>query len=88
MFASHQLEGHASEWWDEYVNAHEELESINWQEFRIAFHTHHVPQGVIKLKKKEFQHLKQGSMMVNEYVTQFMQLSRYAPNDVDTNEKK
>jgi hypothetical protein len=27
-------------------------------------------------------------MMVNEYVTHFMQLSYYAPNDVDTNEKK
>jgi hypothetical protein len=26
---------------------------------------------VIKLKKKEFQNLKQGSMMVNEYVTRF-----------------
>jgi hypothetical protein len=27
-------------------------------------------------------------MMVNEYVTHFMQLSYYTPNDVDTNEKK
>jgi hypothetical protein len=47
-----------------------------------------VPQGVIKLKKKEFQDLKQGSMMVIEYVTHFTQLSRYAPNDVDTDKKK
>jgi hypothetical protein len=38
--------------------------------------------------KKEFQDLKQGSMTVNEYVTKFTQLSRYAPNEVDTNEKK
>jgi hypothetical protein len=43
---------------------------------------------VIKLKKKEFQDLRQGSMMVNEYVTRFTQLSRYAPNDVDTDEQK
>jgi hypothetical protein len=27
-------------------------------------------------------------MAVSEYVTHFTQLSRYAPNDVDTNEKK
>jgi hypothetical protein len=40
------------------VEAHEELESINWPEFRAAFCTHHVPHGVIKLKKKEFQDLK------------------------------
>jgi hypothetical protein len=47
-----------------------------------------VPQGVIKLKKKEFQDLKQGSMMMSEYVTHFAQLFGYAPNDVDTDEKK
>jgi hypothetical protein len=35
-----------------------EPESINWPEFRVAFHAHHVPQGVIKLKKKVFQDLK------------------------------
>jgi hypothetical protein len=27
-------------------------------------------------------------MTVSEYATRFMQLSRYTPNDVDTNEKK
>jgi hypothetical protein len=54
----------------------------------MAFRSHHVPQGVIKLKKNEFQDLKQGSMMVSEYVTYFMQLSCYALNDVDTNWKK
>jgi hypothetical protein len=54
----------------------------------MAFGSHHVPQGVIKLKKKKFQDLKQGSMTVSEYVTRFTQLSRYAPNDVDTDEKK
>jgi hypothetical protein len=32
--------------------------------------------------------LKQGTMMVGEYVTRFTELSHYAPNDVDTNEKK
>jgi hypothetical protein len=42
---------------------------------------------VIKLKK-EFQDLKQGSISMNEYVTKFTQLSRYAPNEVDTDEKK
>jgi hypothetical protein len=28
LFASHQLEGSASEWWDAYVNAHEEPRNI------------------------------------------------------------
>jgi hypothetical protein len=53
------------------VEAHEEPESINWPEFRAALHAHHIPQGVIKLKKKEFHDLKQASMSMNEYVTKF-----------------
>jgi hypothetical protein len=58
------------------VEAHEEHESINWLEFRAAFRAYHVSQGVIKLKKKEFQNLKQGSMSVNEYITKFTQLKK------------
>jgi hypothetical protein len=54
LLASHQLSGPAADWWDAYVEAHEEPESINWPEFRAALHAHHVPQGVIKVKKKEF----------------------------------
>jgi hypothetical protein len=42
---------------------------------------------VIKLKKQQFQDLKQGSMSVNEYITKFTQVFRYAPNEVDTKEK-
>jgi hypothetical protein len=88
LLASHQLPGPATDWWDAYVEDHVEPESINWPEFRAAFRAHHVPQGVIKLKKKEFQDLKQGLISVNKYVTKFTQLSRYAPHEVDTNEKK
>jgi hypothetical protein len=88
LLASHQLSGPAADWWDAYVEAHEEPESINWPEFRDAFCAHHVPQGVIKLKKNEFHDLKQGSMSVNEYITKFTQLSRYVPHEVDTDEKK
>jgi hypothetical protein len=38
--------------------------------------------------KKEFENLSQGSMTVSEYVTRFTQLSCYAPDNVDTDEKK
>jgi hypothetical protein len=53
MLTSHQLSGPAADWWDAYVEAHEEPKSINWPKSRAAFRTHHIPQGV-KLKKKEF----------------------------------
>jgi hypothetical protein len=88
LFGFHQLVGPAADWWDAYVEAHEEPKSINWQKFKNSFRSHHVPLRVMKLKKKEFKDLKQGSMTVSEYVTRFTQLSRYAPDNVDTNKKK
>jgi hypothetical protein len=42
----------------------------------------------MKLKKKEFADLKQGGMTVNEYLNSFIQLSRYAPDNINTDEKK
>jgi hypothetical protein len=79
LLASHQLIGHAADWWDAYVEAHEEPDTINRNEFKMAFRSHHAPQGIIKLKKKEFQDLKQGSMTVSEYVTHFTQLLAMLP---------
>jgi hypothetical protein len=42
----------------------------------------------MKLKKKEFADLKQRSMSVNEYLDSFIQLLRYATDDINTDEKK
>jgi hypothetical protein len=52
LLASHQLIGPTADWWDAYVEAHEETDTINWNEFKMPFRSHHVPQGVIKLKKE------------------------------------
>jgi hypothetical protein len=41
----------------------------------------------MKLKKKEFLSLTQGNMTVSEYRHRFTQLSRYAPEEVDIDEK-
>jgi hypothetical protein len=30
LLASHQLSGPTTDWWDAYVEAHEEPENINW----------------------------------------------------------
>jgi hypothetical protein len=88
LLASHQLIGPAADWWDAYMEAHEEPNSINWNKFKVVLRSHHVPQGIMKLNKKEFQDLKQGSMNMSEYVTHFTQLTCYAPNDMDTDEEK
>jgi hypothetical protein len=42
----------------------------------------------MKLKRKEFADLKRGGMTVNEYLNSFIQLLRYAPDDINTDEKK
>jgi hypothetical protein len=88
LFPTHQEVKPAADWCYAYVEAHEESETINWQEFKNSFRTHHVSLGVMKLKKKEFEDLKQGSMTMSEFVTRFTQLPRYAPDNVDTDEKK
>jgi hypothetical protein len=54
--APHQLIGPVADWWDAYVEVRKEPNTINWNEFKMAFHSHHVPQGVIKLNK-QFQDL-------------------------------
>jgi hypothetical protein len=71
LFAAHQLVGPARDWWDAYVEAPEEPKTINWQELWNNFRTHHVSFGMMKLKKKEFEDLKQGLKSMNEYVTRF-----------------
>jgi hypothetical protein len=88
LFAAHQLYGTAANWWETYCNAHVNVDTITWNEFKARFRTHYVPRGTMKLKKKEFADLKQGGMTVNEYLNSFIQLSRYAPDDTNTNEKK
>jgi hypothetical protein len=42
----------------------------------------------MKLKKNEFTNLRQGNMTINEYLNSFIQLSRYATEDINTDEKK
>jgi hypothetical protein len=88
LFVVHQLYGTAANWWETYCNTYVNVDAITWNEFKARFHTHYVPRGTMKLKKKEFTDLKQGGMTVNEYLNSFIQLLRYAPDNINTDEKK
>jgi hypothetical protein len=88
IFAAHQLYGIVANWWETYCNMHANIDTIMWNEFKAHFRTHYVPPGTMKLKQKEFADLKQGSMSVNEYLNSFIQLARYAPDDINMDEKK
>jgi hypothetical protein len=88
LFAVHQLYGTVANWWETYCNTHVNVDAITWNEFKAPFHTHYVPRGTMELKRKEFADLKQGGMTVNEYLNSFIQLSRYALDDINTDKKK
>jgi hypothetical protein len=88
LFTAHQLFGSTTDWWETFHNSHPYVCATTWNEFKARFRTHYVPRGTLKLKKKEFFELRQGEMTVNGYLNRFTQLSRYAPDDVNTDEKK
>jgi hypothetical protein len=87
LFAAHQLFGTAANWWETYCNTHADVDSIMWNEFKAHFHNHYVPRVTMKLKK-EFTDLKRSGITVNVYLNSFIQLSRYATEDINTDEKK
>jgi hypothetical protein len=89
LYASGCLTGPAANWWDSYTAAHDAADTITWAEFATQFRNYHIPAGLMKIKKKEFLSLKHGSMsVINEYRDKFIQLSRYAPDEVAEDERK
>jgi hypothetical protein len=86
-FVAHQLFGTTAEWWEMYRNSHQNVGAMTWNEFKARFRTQYIPRGTLKLKK-EFFELQQDGMTVNEYLNKFTQMSRYAPDEVNTDEKK
>nr|AAL69435.1 Putative polyprotein [Oryza sativa]AAN04915.1 Putative polyprotein [Oryza sativa Japonica Group]AAP52154.1 retrotransposon protein, putative, Ty3-gypsy subclass [Oryza sativa Japonica Group] len=73
---------------DEEKATQPEGQPITWARFTAAFRRTHVPAGVMTLKKREFRELKQGNCSVMEYLHEFNNLARYAPEDVREDEEK
>jgi hypothetical protein len=82
------LRGAAQSWWESSLATHANPDTITWEEFRDNFRQYHVPVGLMTVKKEEFLALKQGPMSVGEYRDKFLQLSRYALEDVNTDAKR
>jgi hypothetical protein len=61
---------------------------ITWEEFKVAFREHYIPEGVLHMKQEEFMKLKQGGDTVNQYLNKFNHLSQYAIDQVNTDLKK
>jgi hypothetical protein len=88
LYGPQQLRGAAQSWWESYLATHADPEAITWKEFRDNFRRYHVPEGLMIVRKEEFLALKQGPLSVSEYKDKVLQLSRYAPEDVNTNAKR
>ncbi|KAK1610918.1 hypothetical protein QYE76_034591 [Lolium multiflorum] len=87
LFATHYLAGPARAWWTS-ARALNAGQMMTWADFKLKFSKYHVPQGLIKKMRDEFRELKQGRMTVVEYRDKFLTLSRYAPDETDTTDKR
>jgi hypothetical protein len=81
------LSGPAASWWENLVAVHPPDKVFTWEEFKKKFRDAHVPDSVVELKKREFEELRQNTAPIMQYVRDFNRLSRYAPEDVDTEEE-
>jgi hypothetical protein len=88
LFAAQQLLGETSAWWVNYTVTRPTDYQVTWAEFRDAFRAQDIPTGMMRKKHQEFLNLKQGGRSVHDYSKQFKQLAQYAPDQVDTDEKK
>ena len=61
---------------------------ITWEMFKEGFRAAHIPPGLMTIKKWEFRALRKRSGTVKEYLQKFNLLSRYAPEDVNTEAAK
>nr|ABA98765.1 retrotransposon protein, putative, Ty3-gypsy subclass [Oryza sativa Japonica Group] len=87
-FATHQLQGPASAWWDNYVVTRPDATEVTWAKFCQSFRKAQIPEGIMAQKKREFRALHQGTRTVTEYLHEFNRPARYAPEDVRTDAEK
>jgi hypothetical protein len=83
-----QLRGDASVWWANYTVTRPADYQVSWAELHDAFCVHYISAGVMRKKHQEFMDLKQGGRSVHDYSKQFNHLAQYAPDQVDTDDKK
>jgi hypothetical protein len=50
-YAVHLLSGPAAAWWDNEVTLQHPEKVFSWEEFKEKFHTFHVPESVVELKR-------------------------------------
>jgi hypothetical protein len=87
-YATHLLCGPAAAWWENIVAIHPPGRVFTWEEFKRKFREANVPESIMELKQREFDNLEQKDKTIMRYVKEFTLLSRYATDEVKTDEKK
>jgi hypothetical protein len=88
LFTAQQLGGPASTWWGNFVAVQPAGHQVTWDEFKLSFREHYIPEGVLHMKQEEFIRLKQGGDIVMQYLNKFNHLSQYVIDQVNTDLKR
>ncbi|XP_042035098.1 uncharacterized protein LOC121781426 [Salvia splendens] len=86
---TYQLTGPADFWWEikRRIMNPASHEALTWEEFKEEVYDKYIPMSYRRAKIVEFHTLKQGNMTVTEYDRALCEMTRYAPELVDTDEK-
>ena len=85
--AAFQLESEAQVWWN-WAKTSRDLEAMTWAEFQELFMRKYFPDTARYAKAQEFLELKQGTMIVMDYVAIFTELAHFADDYVATDMAK
>ena len=85
--AAFQLERESQEWWD-WVKTSKDLEVMTWVEFHGLFMSKYFLATAIHAKAQEFLELRQGTMIVMEYMARFIELAHFGDDYVTTDMAK
>ncbi|KAL0291048.1 UNVERIFIED_CONTAM: hypothetical protein Scaly_2651700 [Sesamum calycinum] len=80
------FEKDALDWWETISGSKNRLITLTWNDFLKEFVDKYTPPVYRNHKKVEFLELKQNELSVVGYELQFVMLSKYAPEEVSTDE--
>ena len=86
---TYQLTGSADFWWDTKMKTmpRDQVDRMTWEDFKTEIYNKYIPKSYRKAKAAEFYNLTQGRMTMTEYDRALCDMTRYAPERVDTDEK-
>ncbi|KAL0315024.1 UNVERIFIED_CONTAM: hypothetical protein Scaly_2896600 [Sesamum calycinum] len=85
-YAVSLFEKDALDWWERILGSKNRPITLTWNDFLKEFADKYTPPVYRNRKKVEFLELKQNELSVAGYELQFVRLSKYAPEEVSTDE--